>query len=132
MRKMINKHAKIRNLLNRVLNGEGRYEEVRAKIKAYQGEKSRINRFNESTSDDAIHHKISQYLDLVTDIYESIKELPVVKDNPTVSEKREWAEGLVRNLTLYPTKGKDLRVLFAQIVFGYEKWLDAEVHQRNI
>lgn len=132
MRKMISKHAKIRNLLNRVINGDERYEEVRAKIKAYHGEKRRINRFDDHTSDDAIHHKISQYLELVNDIHENIKELPVVKENETTVEKRQWAEGLVRNLSLYPCKGKDLQLMFAQIVFGHEKWLDAEIYQRNI
>lgn len=132
MRKMISKQTKIRNLLNRVLNGDEKYVKARAKIDAYYGEVRRINRFNDTVSDEVIRHKITQYLDLVEDIRNSLKELPVVEVSPNLNMNRDWAENLVKHLMSFPIKGKELRIQFANIVFAHEKWLDCEINQRNI
>lgn len=132
MKKIISKRAFIRNMLNRAINGDEQYQLVREKMRAYNCETARIKCWSDSTDDLVIRSKIEHYLHLTDELTKEIKKLPVVKDVNFIGENREWAENLVRGLALYPRKGKDLKHVFAQIIFSYEKWLNLEINARNI
>lgn len=132
MRKIITKQAKIRNLLERAIKGDEKYVSVRANLEAYRGEVDRLNRWTNSCSDEVIRSKLDHYLTLVNGLLKEIRELPVVVDIMYINDNRIWAEGLVQSLIAYPLKGKDLKLRFAQVVFGYAKLIDSEVNARNI
>lgn len=132
MKKFISKKSFIRNLVDRAINGEQQYQVIRDKIAAYGGEVKRLNRWDDSVTDDVIRSKLSHYLELTTELFETIRKLPVVKEVECVTEHRQWAENLVKYLACYPKKGKDLKITYLQIVFAYEKWLNSEIVARNI
>lgn len=132
MKKIISKRAFIRNMLNRSINGDEQYQMAREKIRAYNAETSRIKYWDEATDDLVIRSKLEHYLRLTDELTKEIRKLPVVKQVTFIGENRDWAENLVKGLAIYPRKGKELKHIFSQIIFSYEKWLNLEINARNI
>lgn len=132
MQKIISKHAKIKNLVKRVIHGNDQYDEIKVKIAAANDETKRIKNWNMNTSDEVMYSKLEHYLKLVNCILKDLRNLPVVIDIPTIEENRVWVENLTNNIGLYHQTGKDLQSHFANIVYGYEKLINSEIHARNI
>lgn len=134
MKKMISKTARIRNLLSRVVNEDKKkqYDDAKDAVKAFKEESAKITNFNVEESDNSIVTRLNQYIAAADKLKEQILPLPVLSEGET-DPSQEWYENLCK-VAMHGNalKGKELKHLFVNLTFAFEKWISIELSIREI
>lgn len=134
MKKMISKTARIRNLMSRVINEDKKkqYERASVAIALFKEQSKKVASFHMEDTDQVVLSSIHQYIALADELKKEILPLPVLHDYD-VTAARVWYEDLCKivNYGAGP-KGKELKGLFANVKFAFEKWISVEINAREI
>lgn len=134
MKKMISKTARIRNLVSRVVNEDKKkqYEDAKSAIKSFKEQSAKLKNFSMEESDNATTSRLNQFISAADKLKEQILPLPVLTEGYT-RPNQEWYENLCKIVTYDGAlKGKELKHLFANLTFAFEKWFSIEILIREI